>query len=106
MDRPASPKREAAARFLAFITTVDAMANWSATTGELPARPDATTQAALAPFSRGLTYATATDFVDEDAQRAVFSDMLDRVLLKGQSPAASVREAAAAEQKIIDDYYK
>ena len=106
VDRPASPKREAAARFLAFITTADAMARWAAATGELPARADATTPAALAPFSRGLAYASATDFVDEDAQRAVFSDMLDRVLLKGQSPAASVREAAAAEQKIIDDYYK
>ena len=36
----------------------------------------------------------------------MFVEMLDRVLLKGQSPADSVREAAAAEQKIIDNYYK
>ncbi len=105
-------KRDAAAKFIAFITTPEAMALWTATTGELPARPAAANLPAiqadktLAPFARGLTNAYATDFVDEDAQRAVFVAMLDRVLLKGQSPLESVREAAAAEQAIISDYYK
>jgi hypothetical protein len=28
------------------------------------------------------------------------------VLLKGQAPLDAVREAAAAEQRIIDSYYK
>ncbi len=105
-------RRDAAAKFMAFITAPEAMTLWTATTGELPARPSATADKAvqddkvLAAFGRGLSYASATDFVDEDAQRAVFVDMLDRVLLKGQSPLDSVREAAAAEQKIIDSYYK
>jgi multiple sugar transport system substrate-binding protein len=103
-------RREAAAKFMQYIVSPEAMAIWTEATGELPARP-AAQQAVqgnpvLAPFGRGLSYAYATDFVDEDAQRAVFAEMLDRVLLKGQSPTDSVREAAAAEQKIIDDYYR
>jgi multiple sugar transport system substrate-binding protein len=105
------PRRDAAARFVQFLTTPESMIYWAKTTGELPARPDATAapeiqnDPILATFSRSLAHAYATDFVDEDAQRAVFAAMLDRVLLKGQSPLDSVREAAAAEQKIIDAYY-
>jgi multiple sugar transport system substrate-binding protein len=105
-------KREAALKFLHFITSDDAMAYWTTATGELPARPSVAQRPAiqsdkiLGGFAHGLADAYATDFVDEDAQRAVFVEMLDRVLLKGQSPADSVREAAAAEQKIIDNYYK
>jgi multiple sugar transport system substrate-binding protein len=103
---------EAAARFMQYITSPEAMAIWTATTGELPARPAATEQPTvqndkvLASFGRGLSYAYATDFVDEDAQRGVFVEMLDRVLLNGQAPLDAVREAAAAEQRIIDSYYK
>jgi multiple sugar transport system substrate-binding protein len=105
-------RREAAARFMAFITAPEAMALWAEKTGELPARPAVTALPAiqsdpvLAAFGQGLEGAYATDFVDEDAQRAVFVQMLDRVLLKGQSALDSVREAAASEQKIIDRFYK
>jgi multiple sugar transport system substrate-binding protein len=105
-------RRDAAAKFLHYITSDEAMAIWTVATGELPARPAATAQPAvqgddaLAGFGRGLSYAYATEFADEDAQRAVFVEMLDRVLLKGQAPLDAVREAAAAEQKIIDTYYK
>jgi multiple sugar transport system substrate-binding protein len=70
---------------------------------ELPAFRD---DPVLGPFSRGLAYANATDFVNEDAQREVFTAMLDRVLLKGQKPLDAVREAASAEQRILDDYYR
>lgn len=108
VDGRGGERREAASKFMAYITSPEAMAIWTAATGELPARPDAAAlpavqgDPALAPFSRGLADAYATDFVDEDAQRGVFVEMLDRVLLKGQSPTEAVREAAAAEQKIID----
>jgi multiple sugar transport system substrate-binding protein len=100
-------RRDAAEKFLHYVTSPEAMAIWTPATGELPARPSVTvSDPVLASFGGGLAHAYATDFVDEDAQRAVFSAMLDRVLLQGQSPADSVREAAAAEQKIIDDYYR
>jgi multiple sugar transport system substrate-binding protein len=107
----AGARRDASVRFLRYITSAEAMAVWTAATGELPARPEVTAQPvvrddpALAAFGRGLATASATDFVDEDAQRGVFVDMLDRVLLQNQSPLEAVRAAAAAEQKIIDRYY-
>jgi hypothetical protein len=59
----------------------------------------------VGPLVRGLAYSVATDFVDEDAQRAVFVAMLDSVLINGAAPEAAVREAAAAEQRIIDAYH-
>ena len=101
-------RQDAAARFMQYITSPEAMALWTATTGELPARRSSAVPGdqILAPFARGLAGAFATDFVDEDAQRAVFVEMLDRVLLKGQPALDAVREAAAAEQTLISDYYK
>ena len=105
-------KRDAVAKFLAFVTTDAAMSLWLAETGELPARrsagmaPAVLNDPAYGGFARGLSTAVATDFVNEDAQRAVFVAMLNRVLLNDQDPLAAVRQAAEEEQKIIDDYYK
>lgn len=100
-------RRDAAAKFMRYLISPEAMTLWASATGELPARPDAkVTDPILATFTQGLTNAVATDFADEDAQRGVFVDMLDRVLLKGVSPLEAVRDAAAAEQRIIDAYYK
>ena len=104
-------RRDAAARFLAFVTTDAAMALWLSKTGELPARRDTALAAGVldnvdyAAFAKGLSYAVSTDFADEDAQRAVFVDMLNRVLIQNQDPLASVREAAMTEQRILDAYY-
>jgi multiple sugar transport system substrate-binding protein len=56
----------------------------------------------LAPFIKGLDYAHTTLFVDEAAQRQITIDMTNRVLLEGQDPQASLEEAAAAEQALID----
>lgn len=104
-------KRDAVAKFLAFVTTDAAMSLWVAETGELPARRNAGMAPSLlndpvyGSFARGLPTAVATDFVNEDAQRAVFVAMLNRVLLNNQDPLAAVRQAAEEEQKIIDSYY-
>ncbi len=101
-------KLEAAAKFLAFITTPDAMLLWMKKVGELPARIALAQSDAVrndpkyGPFVRGLTYAVATDFVDETAQRQVFIDMVDRIILNHVSAADSLAIAGAAEQKILD----
>lgn len=100
---------EAAATFLDYLSSPEAMKLWLEVVGELPARRDvALTDENLAdpiygPFLKALDYAHTTRFVDEAAQRQVTIDMTNRVLLQDQSPADSVAEAAAAEQKIIDD---
>ncbi|SDF01041.1 extracellular solute-binding protein [Limimaricola pyoseonensis] len=102
-------EKEAAAAFLEYLASPEAMKLWLEVVGELPARRDvALTDENLAdpiygPFLKALDYAHTTRFVDEAAQRQVTIDMTNRVLLQDQAPADSVAEAAAAEQKIIDD---
>jgi multiple sugar transport system substrate-binding protein len=101
-------KLEAAAKFLAFITTPAAMQLWMEKVGELPARVALAKSDAVAnnkiygPFVRGLSYAVATDFVDETRQRQVMMDMLDRILIKNEPAQNAVATAAEEEQKILD----
>jgi multiple sugar transport system substrate-binding protein len=101
-------KLEAAKKFLTYITSPEAMDIWMKTVGELPARRAAAlTEANLAdpiygPFLKGLEYAHTTLFVDEAAQRQNSIDMANRVLLEGQSVEDSIKQAAEAEQAIID----
>lgn len=101
-------KLDAAAKFLAYLSSPEAMQIWLDVVGELPARPEvALTDANLAdpvyaPFLKGLEYAHTTQFVDEQAQRQIAMDMANRVLLQGQDVADSVAEAAAAEQVVLD----
>lgn len=105
-------KREAAAKFLAFVTTQEAMQHWLKVTGELPARqaaaltPENTASPIYGPFIAGLKEAVATDFIDESAQRQIMIDAQNRVLLERQAPAASLRVAAEAEQKLLDAHFK
>jgi multiple sugar transport system substrate-binding protein len=105
------PKKDAAVKFLKFITTPEAMELWLEKVGELPARKAVAEKDAIrsnpkyGAFIRGLAYAHATFFVDETGQRKVMLDAVDRVALKGQSPKDSLKEAAAAEQKLLDAFY-
>ena len=99
---------EASKKFLAYISSPEAMAIWLKTVGELPARRSAAlTEENLkdpiyAPFLKGLEYAHTTLFMDEAAQRQNAIDMTNRVLLEGQSVEDSIKQAAEAEQEIID----
>jgi multiple sugar transport system substrate-binding protein len=104
-------KKEAAAKFLRYITTPAAMDLWLEKVGELPARKAAAERDAVrghpkyGAFVRGLGYAEATFFVNESAQRKVFMDMVDRIALKAQPVADSVAQAAAEEQKLLDGFF-
>ena len=108
---PQGEEFDAAARFLQFITTPDAMQLWLETVGELPAREaaaltdDNTAHAEFGPFVRGLEYANATQFVNESAQRQLMVDMVDRVLLQGMSVEDSLAVAAEQEQALLDEFY-
>lgn len=99
---------EASKKFLAYITSPEAMDIWLKVVGELPARRSvALTEENLkdpvyGPFLKGLEYAHTTLFVDEAAQRQNAIDMTNRVLLEGQSVEDSIAQAAKAEQEIID----
>jgi multiple sugar transport system substrate-binding protein len=106
------PRKEAAARFLRFITTPAAMELWLEKVGELPARKAVAERETIrnhpkyGAFIRGLAYAEATFFVNETAQRKLFMDMVDRIALKSQPVAEAVTQAAAEEQKLLDAFYK
>jgi len=107
-SKATGPKLTAAVKFLAFITTPEAMRLWLNKVGELPARKAvAETQAIednprYGPFVRGLAYATTTHFVDETQQRTIFINMIDRIVLQHEPVSQSVAEAAAQEQKLLD----
>jgi multiple sugar transport system substrate-binding protein len=105
-------KYDAAVKFMDYITSDEAMQIWLETVGELPAKPSAAlTPANIAdpiygPFIKGLGYGHATIFADETGQRQVLVDAVSRIFLQGQSPADSLAAAAAAEQALLDGYYK
>ncbi|MEJ2357471.1 MAG: extracellular solute-binding protein [Deinococcales bacterium] len=101
-------KLEAASKFLQFVTSPDAMKLWLNVVGELPARASLVDDPSLAsdpvygPFIKSLAYSHATQFVDETAQRQVFMDAVNRVVLEHQDPAAVWSQAAKEEQAILD----
>lgn len=101
-------KLEASKKFLTYISSPAAMEIWLKTVGELPARRSAAlTDANLkdpvfGPFLKGLEYAHTTMFKDEAAQRQNAIDMTNRVLLEKQPVKDSLKQAAEAEQEIID----
>lgn len=104
-------KYDAAVKFMAYITSDEAMQIWLDTVGELPAKPSAalteknTADPVFGPFIKGLEYANTTIFANESGQRQVLIDMISRADLEGQSLSDSLAEAATSEQKILDEYY-
>ncbi len=105
-------KYDAALKFMAYITSDEAMQIWLDTVGELPAKPSAAltdknqNDPVYGPFVKGLGYAQSTVFVDESGQRQLMTDMVSRIELEGQSIEDSLTEAAQAEQAILDGFYQ
>jgi multiple sugar transport system substrate-binding protein len=103
-------KLDASIKFLKFITSPDAMEQWLAKVGELPANPKIGEKHKNDPyvsvFLAGLPYSHATAFVDEAGQRNLFVDMIDELNLKGGKVADVLAATAAKEQKLIDDFWK
>ncbi|MEO0386032.1 MAG: extracellular solute-binding protein [Pseudomonadota bacterium] len=109
--KAAGEKYDAAVKFMAYVTSDEAMQVWLDTVGELPAKPSVgmteanANDATFGPFIRGLAYANTTKFANESAQRQLMVEMVERITLQGMDPAESLSIAAAAEQAILDDYY-
>ncbi len=102
---------EASVKFLDYLTSETAMSMWLENVGELPAKKalamkdEFKNNPKYGPFIRGLEYANATKFIDETAQRMVWIDAYDEVLLNGMSIKDAVDQAAATEQAVLDKYY-
>jgi len=99
---------EAAARFMKFVTSEEAMLLWLDVVGELPAAqsliadPTLISDPVLSVFLNALEYAEATPWADESAQRTNMIDAINRVWLEGADPLASIQQAAAADQALLD----
>ncbi|MCH2095353.1 MAG: extracellular solute-binding protein [Rhodobacteraceae bacterium] len=104
-------KYDAAVKFMQYVTSDEAMQIWLDVVGELPAKPSVgltdanASNEVFGPFIRGLENANTTKFVNESAQRQIMVDMVARINLEGASVAEALAEAAAAEQKLLDDFY-
>jgi len=103
-------KLDAAVKFLKFLTSPEVQEVWLQKVGELPATPSLSdeykTDPVVSVFLKGLAYAHATSYVDEAGQRTILVDAVDQVNLKKADPAAVLKDSAAKEQKLIDDFWK
>jgi multiple sugar transport system substrate-binding protein len=99
--------RDAAWRFVQFLTEYESMTYWSEHTGELPmrtrvlddtafrARLDEATGGRMAPFLDQMPHARASLKKDETAYKRAIVDAIDRVLLRDEDPAEALADAAA-----------
>ena len=94
-----------------FITAADTQRQWLQQVGEIPASralagdPKLAQAPVYGPFIQSLPYAHATFFTDEAAQRTVLLDAINEVCLNHADPGAALDEAAAKEQKILDEFW-
>jgi len=106
------PRGEAAIKFLKFLVSEPVQRVWLQRVGELPASrklvddPQLAADPIYGPFIQGLAYARATFFVDETAQRQVLVDAVNEVVVNNKPPRQALDEAAAKEQKILDEFWK
>lgn len=102
-------KKDAAVKFLQFLTQPDVMERWTTAVGELPARPEVAKKFESDPklkgFIDGLPYAYATFFVDEKKDRQAIMDAVDEVLLKNVDPAKAIKDAEVEVQALFDEYW-
>jgi multiple sugar transport system substrate-binding protein len=109
--RAQGPRRDAAIKFLQFLVSEPVQRRWLESVGELPSRralindPRLSTDPIFGPFIQGLSYARATFFIDEVGQRQVIVDAVNEVVVNGKSPMQALQEAAAKEQKILDEFW-
>jgi len=110
-SRAQGPRREAAIKFLKFLVSEPVQRRWLENVGELPSRralindPKLAADPIFGPFIQGLSYARATFFIDEVAQRQVLVDAVNEVVVNNKSPMQALQEAAAKEQKILDEFW-
>lgn len=104
-------KLEAAAKFVQFITSPEVQKLWLERVGELPASrelaldPELREHPEYGPFIRGLEYAHATFFVDEEEERELLVDAVDKVLLENMPVKEALDEVVAEMQKLRDEFW-
>jgi multiple sugar transport system substrate-binding protein len=110
-SRAKGDRRDAAIKWLKFITSPDTQRVWLQQVGEIPAAralaedPKLAQDPVYGPFLQSLPYAHATFFIDESAQRTVLVDAVNEVVLNHKDPKAALDEAASKEGKILGEFW-
>lgn len=105
-------KLDAAAKFLQYLTSEEAMDYWLKEVGELPARKsfanreDLVKDPKVGPFIKGMAYASTTFMPDEAGIRDAMMNAVDNVLLKNMDPKAALDQATKQAQAVYDEFYK
>lgn len=104
-------KLEAAAKFVQFITSPEVQKVWLEKVGELPASSELAQDPVLrehpkyGPFIRGLEYAHATFFVDEQEERELLVDAVDKILLENASVKETLDQLVEDMQVLRDAFW-
>lgn len=104
-------KLEAAAKFVQFITSPEVQKVWLERVGELPASRELAQDPVLredpqfGPFIRGLEYSHATFFVDEQEERELLVDAVDRILLENASIEETLDQLVEDMQALRDAFW-
>jgi multiple sugar transport system substrate-binding protein len=110
-SRAKGDRRDAAIKWLKFITSPDTQRVWLQQVGEIPAAkalaedPKLAQDPVFGPFIQSLPYAHATFFIDESAQRTVLVDAVNEVVLNHKEAKAALDAAAAKEGKILGEFW-
>lgn len=106
------PKLAASVAWLKFLTSEAVQRRWLEKVGEIPANTKLSRDSNLrndpvyGPFFSSLPFAHATFFVNEAGQRKALSDAMYSVWLTKTDPAKALADAAAGEQKFVNEYFK
>jgi multiple sugar transport system substrate-binding protein len=99
---------DASVRFVRYITSTESVAYWVDQMDELPARTNDLFLVAedelLRPFAEGMEFAYATNFVNEDEQKAFLSDAYNAVITEGEDPCEALYQAGINIQNLLEDY--
>ena len=104
-------KYNAAARFLGYLVSEEAVKNYTKITGALPPLkslmndPMYTEDQYLKAFIATLPFSKALFWVDEKAERQLSIDMADKVMLNDEDPNEVLDWGAIEEQKLLDKYF-
>lgn len=110
-SRAKGDRRDAAIKWIKFITSPDTQRAWLQQVGEIPAAkalaedPKLAQDPVYGPFIQSLPHAHATFFIDESAQRTVLVDAVNEVVLNHKEPKAALDAAAAKEGKILGEFW-
>lgn len=104
-------KLEASEKFLAYLIQEDVQKEWLENIGELPASKaliadeELVNDPTYGPFIEGLEYAHATFFVNEDKERQIIIDGVDKIRLENADYDETLDDIVKKIQEVRDEFF-